>query len=135
MDAIQCPRIQGRYKARDGRWTLPGGWADVDRTPAECVAREVWEEAGVEARATKLVGAWDRTRQGHPARAFSRTMLFFLCERIAGEARPDGIETTEAAWFARDEVPSELSLSRVLPHQIERVFEHASNPGMPTEFD
>ena len=30
----------------DARWTLPGGWADVNRSPRECVIAEVREEAG-----------------------------------------------------------------------------------------
>jgi 8-oxo-dGTP pyrophosphatase MutT (NUDIX family) len=33
-----------------GRWTLPGGWADVNQSPRECVIAEVREEAGLEVR-------------------------------------------------------------------------------------
>src|SRR5262245_49515037 len=33
----------------DGRWTLPGGWADVNQSAAECVVREIFEESGFEA--------------------------------------------------------------------------------------
>ena len=132
-------RILMVREARDGRWALPGGWADVNETPAQCVVREVREEAGIEVRATKLVAAWDRTRQGHPSRAFSCTLLFYLCELVGGEARsevrPDGLETTEAAWFARGEIPADLSFSRTLPYQVERMFEHALDPGLPTDFD
>ena len=29
----------------DGRWSLPGGWADVNRTPQENVIKEAFEEA------------------------------------------------------------------------------------------
>ena len=36
-----------RETADEHRWTLPGGWADVNESPAEAVAREVREEAGV----------------------------------------------------------------------------------------
>lgn len=128
-------RILMVREAGDGGWTLPGGWADVNETPAECVAKEVREEAGVEVRATKLAAALDRTRQGHPPRAFSCTQLLFLCEPLGGDPRPDGVETTEAAWFARAQVPTALSLSRILPHQIERMFAHAADPTLPTDFD
>ncbi|MGD0783281.1 MAG: NUDIX hydrolase N-terminal domain-containing protein, partial [Candidatus Aminicenantales bacterium] len=31
-----------------GRWTLPGGWADLGASPAENVVREVREESGYE---------------------------------------------------------------------------------------
>src|SRR6266545_3808436 len=30
----------------DGRWALPGGWADVNQSAAECVERETAEESG-----------------------------------------------------------------------------------------
>src|SRR5277367_2227274 len=30
----------------DDRWSLPGGWADVNLSPAECVEREIQEESG-----------------------------------------------------------------------------------------
>ena len=28
------------------RWTVPGGWTDVNLTASECAAKEVWEETG-----------------------------------------------------------------------------------------
>ena len=39
-----------REMADEHRWTLPGGWADVNESPADAVAREVREEAGVRVR-------------------------------------------------------------------------------------
>jgi len=35
----------------DGKWTLPGGWADVNQSAGECVVREIAEESGFKARA------------------------------------------------------------------------------------
>lgn len=43
-----------RETADGDRWTLPGGWADVNESPAEAVVKEVREEAGLEVRAFKL---------------------------------------------------------------------------------
>src|SRR5215472_12953009 len=54
-----------RETADENRWTLPGGWADVNESPAEAVAREVREESGLEVRAVKLAAVWDRTRHPH----------------------------------------------------------------------
>jgi len=45
-------------------WCLPGGWADVGETPCRAVEKEVGEEAGVEVRATRLVGVFDRDFRG-----------------------------------------------------------------------
>ena len=95
-----------REAADNGRWTLPGGWADVNLTPAENALKEVQEESGFEARIIKLAAAWDRVRQGHPPSAWSCLKLFFLCEVTGGEARTSH-ETTEVAWFGRNEIPDD----------------------------
>ncbi len=117
-----------------GSWTLPGGWADVNQTPAESVAREVAEESGYCARICKLAAVWDRARQGHPPGPFSICKLFFICALEGGSARTS-LETSETGWFAEDAIPSDLSLGRVLPHQIARMFAHWRAPDLPTEFD
>lgn len=117
----------------NGRWTLPGGWADVTDTPSEAVEREIREESGYEARAVKLVALYDRTRRGHPYMYFSTYKLFFLCE-LTGGAAATSIETGGAEFFRADELP-ELSLGRVLPDEIHTLFNHYYHPDLPTEFD
>jgi hypothetical protein len=47
----------------DGRWALPGGWADVNESPREAVEREILEESGFQTRAGKLLALWDRAKQ------------------------------------------------------------------------
>jgi ADP-ribose pyrophosphatase YjhB (NUDIX family) len=117
------------------RWTLPGGWADVNQTPAQCVAREVLEESGYVVGVVKLAACWDRAAQGHhPAGLFSITKLFFLCE-VTGGASSTSLETSEVRFFAEDEVPADLSFGRVMPHQIARMFAHYREPALPTEFE
>lgn len=117
-----------------GRWTLPGGWADVNVTPADNAVKEVAEESGYEARVLKLAAVWDRTRQRHPHAAFSCCKLFYVCALTGGAARTS-LETTGVDWFTRHAIPADLSLGRVLPHQIERMFEHAAQPDLPADFD
>lgn len=117
----------------DGCWTLPGGWADIGDSPSEAVEKEVREESGYTARATKLLAVYDRTRQGHPPLAHSVYKLFFLCEIVSGS--PSGsIETEEVNFFRENEIP-QLSLTRVMPSQITRFFEHYRHPDWPTDFD
>ena len=117
-----------------GRWTLPGGWADVNLTVAENVAKEVREESGYEVSVRKLAAVWDRTRQGHPAAVFSCYKMFFVCDVTAG-APSTSHETSEVGWFAEDALPGDLSLGRTLDQQIRRMFEHARDPGLATDFD
>ena len=123
-----------RETADGGRWTLPGGWADVNMTAAESVTKEMQEESGFQVRVRKLAAVWDRTRQGHPAGLFSCCKFFFICD-IVGGAAATGPETSEVKWFAEGEVPEDLSLGRVLPAQIRRMFEHGRNSALPTDFE
>jgi ADP-ribose pyrophosphatase YjhB (NUDIX family) len=117
-----------------GRWTVPGGWADVNETPAQAVVREVREESGYETRAVKLLAVYDREAQGHtPSFPYHVYKLFFLCELIGGAPRPNE-EASEIEFFARDALP-ELSVSRVTQRQIEHFFELRERPDAATEFD
>jgi ADP-ribose pyrophosphatase YjhB (NUDIX family) len=118
----------------ENRWTLPGGWADVNQTPAQSVVREVFEESGYHVRAVKLAAVWDRARQAQPATAFSVVRMFFVCTLEGGEAATS-LETSEVGWFAEAEVPADLSMRRTLPHHISRMFAHWRDAGLPTEFD
>jgi ADP-ribose pyrophosphatase YjhB (NUDIX family) len=118
----------------DGLWTLPGGWADVNQSAAECVEREILEESGFEARAVKLAAVHDYQKGGHPPRAlFSSYKMFFICEITGGAARPSN-ETSEVAFFERHALPP-LSVGRTLATQIDRMFEHIQHPELATDFD
>ena len=123
-----------REVSDQGRWTLPGGWADVNLTPAENVVKEVREESGFDVAARKVAAVWDRTRQGHAPAYFSAAKLFYVCDIVGGAARPS-LETSAVAFFAETALPGDLSLGRVLPRQLARMFAHHRDPGLPTEFD
>jgi ADP-ribose pyrophosphatase YjhB (NUDIX family) len=117
----------------DGRWTLPGGWADVGDAPSEAVVRETKEESGYDVRVVKLAMLYDRDRHGHPPIPFHSYKLFFLCELAGGEPRASG-ETDGVGFFAEDDLPP-LSLTRVTPEEIHRAFEHHRRRESATEFD
>ena len=117
-----------------GRWTLPGGWADVNMTTAESVVKEVREESGFDVVVRKLAAVWDRTRQGHTPALFSSIKMFFICDLVGGAAATS-LETSEVAWFAEAALPADLSVGRVLPKQLTRMFAHARDGGLATEFE
>ena len=123
-----------KEKLDDG-WTLPGGWADPCQSPSEAVVREVFEESGFEVRVTKLAAVYDRSKHPHqPLMPFHLYKMFFLCEITGGQAQ-ESYETTAVEFFAENEIPAKLSISRTLPFQIARMFEHHRNPALPTDFD
>jgi ADP-ribose pyrophosphatase YjhB (NUDIX family) len=117
----------------DGKWTVPGGWADVGSTPSENAEREVFEESGFRVKAKKVLAVYDRNKQGHTPYIFHLYKIFFLCELIGGEAKTS-FETDDVGFFGLDELP-ELSTGRITRKQIERFFEHYKNPNLPADFD
>jgi ADP-ribose pyrophosphatase YjhB (NUDIX family) len=118
----------------DGKWTLPGGWADVNQTAGECVVREIREESGFEARVLKLAAVHDYQRSNRPASHIdSIYKIFFVCEITGGAARASD-ETSEVAFFPRHELPP-LSLGRTTAVQVDRMFQHAERPDLPADFD
>jgi len=117
----------------DGCWTLPGGWADVNEPPSQAVMREVYEESGYRTSVVKLLACYDRDLHGHPPFPFHVYKVFFLCELIGGAPAPS--EETEDVAFFRQGVLPRLSLTRVTPEQICRLFEHYRHPDWPADFD
>ncbi len=118
----------------DGKWSLPGGWADVNASPRENVEREILEESGYQAKVIKLVAVYDRLKHPHvPKHPFHIYKLFFLCALTGGEAATSN-ETSEIGFFNEDDLP-ELSQERVLESQINRMFEHHRNLSLASEFD
>jgi ADP-ribose pyrophosphatase YjhB (NUDIX family) len=131
--AFDSGRILLVREVSDGAWTLPGGWADVNESPSMSAVREVAEESGFEARAVKLAAVYDYRKRNRPQHLDSIYKLFFICELTGGSARPS-LETSEVAFFSRQELPN-LSVGRTTAAQIERMFCHAEEPGLPTDFD
>ncbi len=119
----------------DGCWTLPGGWADVTDTPAQVAEREVFEEAGYQVRAVKLLAIYDRDlpRHGHPPNPHAVYKMFFLCE-LQGGSPTTSMETEAVGFFAPDNLP-ELSTKRVTEVQIRRLFDRFANSDWSAEFD
>jgi ADP-ribose pyrophosphatase YjhB (NUDIX family) len=119
----------------DGRWSLPGGWADPGDAPSTAVAREVLEETGYHSSAVKLIACWDRELQGNPPPLPVHVYkLFFLCHSTGVVQPPAVLETLEVGWFGLQALPP-LSLGRVNHRQLERALAHHRDPSLPTEFD
>lgn len=134
---FQDDRILLVQEREDGRWTLPGGWADVGDAPGESAAREVLEEAGYRVRPVKVLAVYHRARHGHPPHVHDIYKLFFRCELEDDNpvaAKHHGVETEGVGFFALDALPP-LSVGRVTETQIARFFAHAAHPEWPTDFD
>ena len=121
----------------DGRWTLPGGWADALDAPSEAVTREVAEEAGLKTRVKRLAAVYDGFRRNaHPAAPFHIYKMFFLMERLDDAEPVAGLdeETTGVDFFALDALP-ELSSRRTNSAQLRALLERHLDPTLPADFD
>ena len=119
----------------DGRWSLPGGWADPGEAPSAAVTREILEETGYPSSAVKLIACWDRELQDNPPPLPVHVYkLFFLCRRDGAAQPPQTLETLDVGWFGLDALPP-LSLGRVNHRQLARALAHHHDPSLATEFD
>jgi ADP-ribose pyrophosphatase YjhB (NUDIX family) len=119
----------------DGKWTLPGGWVDVGDAPSFAVEREIREESGYLAKAVKLAALFDKNNpaHGHPPGILHIYKLFFLCELTGGTATISN-ETDAVDFFPVNSLPP-LSTGRTTQSEIERLYQHHLNRGLPTDFD
>ena len=121
-------------EATDGKWCLPGGWADVGLPPSQAAQREVSEETGLAIKNLRLCAVFDSLCHSHdPVCPFQVYTLFFLAERAGGDLTPSK-ETTDLAFFNKSEIP-ELSTGRVTREQVLHMWHHIEQPGLPPYFD
>ena len=116
----------------DGRWAMPGGWADLGNAPASVAEREVWEESGYHVKAEKVVAVIDANRI-EPMEFYHAFKIIFLCTLIGGEPRVSH-ETMAVDFFDLNDLPP-LSLYRTDKSMLREVFAHIQDPNRRTAFD
>jgi 8-oxo-dGTP pyrophosphatase MutT (NUDIX family) len=93
-------------RSDNGAWTAVTGIVEPGENPADCAVREVSEETGVCARATRL--AWLHVTKptvhanGDHAQYLDHV---FRMQWLSGEPFAADDECTAAAWFDLDELP------------------------------
>ena len=120
-------------RENDGRWSLPGGWVEVDLSIGENTVKEAREEAGVDVRPERLIAVQDRARHNEPQYAYGVCKVFILCTLLGGEFRPNS-ETTESRWFSEDDLPV-LAEEKNTADQIRMCFQAARDPSWQVQFD
>jgi ADP-ribose pyrophosphatase YjhB (NUDIX family) len=129
---IRDGRILLVQERADGRWAMPGGWADIGNAPASVAEREVWEESGFRVQAEKVVAVLDANRI-EPMEFYHAYKIIFLCKILEGEPRTSH-ETLAVNFFDPGELPP-LSLFRTNEAMLREVFAHLQDPLRPTMFE
>lgn len=128
---FQTPKIDSRgavfkddqillVQESDGRWSIPGGWVDVNCSVKENTIRELYEEAGIVAKAVKVIAIQDRNLHNSPRYVYGITKIFIECEYISGDFVRN-IETIDSGYFSLDSLP-ELATEKVNEEQIKMCF-------------
>jgi ADP-ribose pyrophosphatase YjhB (NUDIX family) len=130
---IRNDRILMVKEKPDGRWSVPGGWADIGYSPKEMVVKEVFEESGLRVEPVRLLAVFDKKFHEHPPGLFHVYKIFILCADGGGDPVP-GTETTDARFFEINELPP-LSLERNTVKQIDALFRLSKSSANELWFD
>jgi len=113
----------------DGKWALPGGWADSHLSLQENLIKESEEEAGATIEPERIIAIHDRKKHNSPPLSVNVYKIFVLCKLLDFKF-VENTETSEAKFYSLDELP-ELSTGRNNSSQIEMCFKALHN----TEID
>lgn len=108
-------------RENNGKWSLPGGWVDVNVSVKENIIKETKEEAGLDVKVDKIIAVQDRAKHNLPVYAYGVCKIFALCTVIGGKFA-DNIETTDFQYFSENEIP-ELATEKNNEEQIRMCFE------------
>lgn len=115
----------------DGKYSIPGGFADINYSPGEVAVKEVFEETGLIVKVSRVLAIADSDRHNFPPLEFHYYKIVILCDLLGGELK-DSTETSDAGFFDFDNLP-ELSEKRNTPEFIELVRKQIEN--ISTYFD
>lgn len=101
---IRYPTINDKNKSYAG-WTLPKGWIEKEENIEQAALREVWEEAGVEAKIVKKIPTtkifFTDRETGEKVMKF---ISYFLMEWISDVPEKMDKETEKVYWGNFEEV-------------------------------
>jgi len=117
----------------DGKWALPGGWAEPHMSLRENITKEVKEEAGVYVIPDSIIAILDRNLHAKDIYPYSVYKIFVSCTYLSG-CFQENIETSTAAFFSESNLP-EISESRNSKKQIEMCFQFSQEDNPRVAFD
>ena len=105
----------------NGKWSLPGGWCDVNVSVGENTIKEVKEESGLDVKGVSIIAVQDRAKHNRPLYAYGICKVFVLCELVGGSFQKN-IETTGFDYFSENDLP-ELATEKNSAEQIKMCFD------------
>ena len=118
---------------KDGLWSLPGGWVDVDLSVGENAVKEVKEEAGLDVRCRSVIAVQDRKKHNPELYAYNICKVFILCDLLGGKFKENS-ETVASGWFTLEDLPA-LAENKTTAAQVRMCFAAAQAEHWETVFD
>ncbi|MBQ8638986.1 MAG: NUDIX hydrolase [Lachnospiraceae bacterium] len=118
---------------KNGTWSLPGGWVDVNVSVKENAIKEVKEEAGLDVTADLVIAVQDREKHNLPVYAHKVCKIFVLCTVTGGQFEAN-LETVDCRYFGLDELPT-LATEKNNEEQIRMCFDAYHSENWKTRFD
>lgn len=84
-----------------GSWELPGGFVETGESPAEAVAREIFEETGLRVATPSIIGTYT-SRYGDDGK--QTVDVAFHCQAPHGDLSLSA-ESSDAAWVSIEQMP------------------------------
>lgn len=120
---------------KNGTWSLPGGWCDVDQSVASNAVKETKEEAGLDVYADKIIAVQDWRKHNACNLPYGVIKIFVLCKTIGGEFS-ENIETIGAQYFKKSELPIGIANEKTTAKQILMCFDaNDAGDSWATKFD
>lgn len=104
-------------REKNGKWSLPGGWCDVDCSTAQNVIKESREETGLCVLPKRLIAVQDWRKHNVCSYVYGIIKIFVLCEPLGGEF-VENIGTDCAAYFAKNELSKNIAAGKNTEEQI-----------------
>jgi NAD+ diphosphatase len=101
-------------------YTVIAGFLEVGETLEQCVAREVYEETGIQVQNIRYFGS-------QPWAFPSSMMMAFLCDYQSGDIRVDYTELHDARWFDRQSLPEVAPVGTIARSLIEATLDNIDN--------
>ncbi|WP_184549057.1 NUDIX hydrolase [Mucilaginibacter sp. FT3.2] len=120
-------------ESADGKWSLPGGWADIGYSAKEVIVKEFEEETGLQIVPERLLAVFDKKMHPHPPQPFYVYKMVFYCKAISTMLNK-GFDVLDVAYFDINNLP-ELSEDRILKSQIELLYQKIVDGDLTADAD
>ena len=114
-----------RLAKKSHGWDFPGGGLEADEPIMDALAREVWEETGLQVKVISPVYIYDEVQEEKHL-----VILKFVCHQPEGELKLSD-EHESAHWFSLSEL-KRSELPEWMKDEVERAWHlHQHPPGQP----